>query len=85
MELIETAKFRKTRKKINEAGEKEALKNAVKEIIKNPTAGKKLKGEFKEIRSFRYIVPGQQRRLIYKLEPGFIVLFSFGPREGIYK
>jgi len=84
MELIETAKFKKLRKKLKQDKEREELKNAIKEIINNPEAGKKLKGEFKELRSFRYNVYGQQRRLIYKPEPGVITLFSFGPREGVY-
>jgi mRNA-degrading endonuclease RelE of RelBE toxin-antitoxin system len=85
MKLIETSKFNKLREKIKELHEKEALKKAVSDILNQPEAGKKLKGEFKNLRSYRYTVKGQPRRLIYKLETDSIVLFSFGPREGIYK
>ncbi|MEA2005078.1 MAG: type II toxin-antitoxin system RelE/ParE family toxin [Acidobacteriota bacterium] len=85
MKLIETAKFKKLRKKIKSAHEKEVLKEAIIKIMEEPEAGKLLKGEFRELRSFRYTVKGQSRRLIYKIEKGTLILFSFGPREGIYK
>ena len=83
MNLIETAKFKKLRKKIRNNEEREELKGAIKVILANPDAGKKLKGEFKDLRSLRYNVSGQHRRMIYKKEPGSIILLSFGPREGI--
>ena len=85
MKLVETAKFKRLRKRIKETHEKAALKEAINKIIENPQAGKILKGEFKDLRSFKYTVKGQNKRLIYKLEKGFLVFFSFGPREGIYK
>lgn len=85
MRLVETSKFKKLRKKIKENLEKKALKEAVLKILDNPTAGKKLKGEFQDLRSFNYSVKGQNRRLIYKQEKDCLVLLSFGPREGIYK
>lgn len=85
MRLIETSKFTKQRKKIREAHEKNALRKSIFNIIENPESGKKLKGEFKELRSFSYTVKGQSRRLIYKIEADVLVLLSFGPREGSYK
>lgn len=85
MRLVETSKFKKLRKKIKGDLEKEALKEAILEILSSPTAGKKLKGEFQDLRSFSYSVKGQNRRLIYKQEKDYLVLLSFGPREGIYK
>ena len=85
MKVIETAKFQKLRKKVKESSEKEELKRAILEIRKKPETGKKLKGEFALLRSFKYSVVGQPRRLIYKWEENIIILFSFGPREGIYK
>ncbi len=85
MKLIETSKFKRLRKRIKEAQDKSALKEAINKIIENPQAGKILKGEFKDLRSFKYAVKGQNKRLIYKTEKDFLVLFSFGPREGIYK
>ncbi|NOR54291.1 MAG: hypothetical protein GQ536_09420 [Candidatus Aminicenantes bacterium] len=85
MKLIETAKFKRLRKRIKETQDKAALKEAINKIIENPQAGKILKGEFKDLRSFKYTVKGQNKRLIYKTEKDFLVLFSFGPREGIYK
>ena len=85
MRLLETSKFKKTRKKIKEGLEKKALKEALLKIIHNPSAGKKLKGEFQDLRSFGYSVKGQNRRLIYKQEKDCLILLSFGPREGIYK
>lgn len=85
MKLIETAKFKRLRKRIKETQDKAALKEAINKIIENPQAGKILKGEFKDLRSFKYTLKGQNKRLIYKTEKDFLVLFSFGPREGIYK
>ncbi|MBN1273218.1 MAG: type II toxin-antitoxin system RelE/ParE family toxin [Candidatus Aminicenantes bacterium] len=85
MRLIETSKLKRLRKKIKENHEKEALRLAVARIWEYPEEGKRLKGEFKELRSFSYTAKGQNRRLIYKLEEGTIVLLSFGPREGAYK
>ena len=85
MKLVETSKFKKLRKRIVSAHEKAALKKAVAKIMDDPEAGKLLKGEFRDLRSFGYSVKGQSRRLIYKTAKATIVLFSFGPREGIYK
>lgn len=85
MRLLETSKFQKLRSKLKEAAERDALKIAVLAILDNPSAGKKLKGEFRELRTYRYAVQGQARRLIYKVEKDAIILFSFGPRQGIYK
>jgi mRNA-degrading endonuclease RelE of RelBE toxin-antitoxin system len=85
MRLLETSKFQKLRKKLKDPEEKEALRRAVLEVLEEPDAGKKLKGEFRDLRSFRFSVRGQSRRLIYKQEEDTIVIFSFGPRQGIYK
>jgi len=85
IKLQETSRFNKSRKKIKDELEREALKKAIKKILNEPYVGKKLKGEFKDLRSYRYTVKGQARRLIYKSETDTITLFSFGPREGIYK
>ena len=85
MKLVETSKFKKLRKRIVSAHEKAALKKAVAKIMDDPEAGKFLKGEFRYLRSFRYSVKGQSKRLIYKTDKTTVVLFSFGPREGIYK
>lgn len=85
MKLLETSKFKKLRKKVKSAHEREALKEAVEKIMEDPDAGKLLKGEFRDLRSFKYSVKGQSKRLIYKIEEDILILFSFGPREGIYK
>jgi hypothetical protein len=85
VQLVETSKFKKSRKKIKGDLEKEALKEAILKILHNPNVGKKLKGEFQDLRSFGYSVKGQNRRLIYKQEKDYLILLSFGPREGIYK
>ncbi len=85
MRLVETSKFKKLRKKLKQEQEKIELKNAIKSIGEYPYSGKKLKGELRELLSFSYSVKGQSRRLIYKAEKDTIILFSFGPREGIYK
>jgi mRNA-degrading endonuclease RelE of RelBE toxin-antitoxin system len=85
MRLLETSKFQKLRSKLKEESERNALRAAVLAILDDPAAGKKLKGEFRDLHSFRYAAQGQSRRLIYKLDKDTIVLFSFGPRQGIYK
>jgi len=85
MKIYETTKLNKLRRKIKENSEKEALKAAIKVVAKDPQTAKKLKADFALLRSFNYTVKGQTRRLIYKWEKNSIILFSFGPREGIYK
>jgi mRNA-degrading endonuclease RelE of RelBE toxin-antitoxin system len=85
MKILETSKFERLRKKIREAAERDSLKEAIREVEKNPDAGKKLKGEFALLRSYQYTASGQARRLVYRWEKDLIILFSFGPREGIYK
>ena len=85
MKILETSKFQRLRKKIRGDAERSALKKALAEVEKNPSVGKKLKGEFALLRSFPYAVEGKARRLIYRWEKDVVVLFSFGPREGIYK
>jgi mRNA-degrading endonuclease RelE of RelBE toxin-antitoxin system len=85
MRLVEASKFKRQRKRIKETQERAALKKAISQIMKNPDSGKKLKGEFKDLRSFSYTVRGQNRRLIYRQDKRAIVLMSFGPREGAYK
>jgi mRNA-degrading endonuclease YafQ of YafQ-DinJ toxin-antitoxin module len=85
MRLVEASKFKKQRKKIRETQEKNALKKAIFHLMENPESGKKLKGEFKDLRALSYTVKGQSRRLIYRLEKNALVLLSFGPREGVYK
>ena len=85
MRLVEVSKFKKQRKRIREIQEKNALKKAISHIMENPEAGKKLKGEFKDLRSLSYTMKGQSRRLIYRMEKNTLVLLSFGPREGVYK
>lgn len=85
MTLLETSKFSKLRKKLRDKDERSALKTAVGEILIEPQIGKKLKGELGHLRSFVYHVRGQARRLVYHWEKDLIILFSFGPRQGIYK
>jgi mRNA-degrading endonuclease RelE of RelBE toxin-antitoxin system len=85
MRLLETPKFQKLRKKLKEENERGALREAVLLVLENPEAGKKLKGELRDLRSFRYSVQGQARRLVYRHEKDSVILFSFGPRQGIYK
>jgi mRNA-degrading endonuclease RelE of RelBE toxin-antitoxin system len=85
LKIYETQKFRKQREKLQSDNEKTALKNAVIEVVKNPFVCKKLKGELKGMRRYKYSVTGQERRLIFKIEGDVLCLVSFGPREGTYK
>ncbi|GER92598.1 hypothetical protein A45J_0316 [hot springs metagenome] len=85
MKVYETQKFRRLREKLKSNTEKDALKNAIVEVVKNPLACKKFKGEFKDMRRYKYTIDGQERRLIFKIEGDILYLVSFGPREGIYK
>jgi len=85
MILIETAHFKKNRKRLKNEQEKIALKEAVLHIQKDPFSGKKLKSDFKDLQANKYTVKGQSKRLIYKIEKDTLVLFSFGPRGNIYR
>ena len=85
MKIYETAKFKRLRKKLRSALEREALRQAIAAGAANPRGGKPLKGEFKDLWRYSYAVSGQERRLIYQPGQGYLYLLSFGPREGIYK
>jgi len=85
MRLLETAKFKKQREKLRSDMGRQALRNAVGEVMENPLAGKKLKGELSPFRSLRFSVGSLSQRLIYQIESDSIILISFGPRQGIYK
>jgi mRNA-degrading endonuclease RelE of RelBE toxin-antitoxin system len=85
MKLLETSKFSKLRKRVRDEAESAALRSAIDEILHDPQVGKKLKGELGHLRSFSYNVRGQARRLVYHWDKDVIILFSFGPRQGIYK
>ena len=85
MKVYETARFQKQRKKLRGDLEKTALKEAIRSVGEDPFSGKKLKGEFKDLRSLRYYVDGQERRMNSNFKEDAIYLLSFGPREGIYK
>jgi len=85
MRILETSKFQRLRKKIRQEAERTSLKEAILEVEMNPAAGKKLKGEFAHLRAYPYTVKRQARRLVYMWEEDTIVLFSFGPRAGIYR
>ena len=85
MKILETSKFQRLRKKTREEAERNSLKEALMEVEKNPEAGKKRKGEFALLRSYPYTVKGQARRLVNRWEKDLLILFSFGPRGGIYK
>ena len=85
MILLETAKFSKLRRKVRDESERRELRTAIMAVRDEPDLGKKLKGEFGELRSYAYSVRGQARRLIYHWEKNLVTLYSFGPRQGIYK
>jgi plasmid stabilization system protein ParE len=85
MRFRETSKFQKLRKKLKDEAERAALREAVLRLAEDPESGKKLKGEFRDLRSLRYTVRGQPRRLIYRLDKDGLVLFSFGPRQSVYR
>lgn len=65
MRLLETAKFKKQREKLRSDMERQALKKAVSEVLTNPLAGKKLKGELSPFRSLRFSAGSLSQRLIY--------------------
>jgi len=85
MRLLETAKFKKQREKLRSEMERQALKKAISEVVDDPLAGKKLKGELSPFRSMRFSAGSLSQRLIYQLESDSIILISFGPRQGVYK
>jgi mRNA-degrading endonuclease RelE of RelBE toxin-antitoxin system len=85
MKLLETAKFAKLRRRLRDEDERIALRAAIGDVLTDPLVGKKLKGELAHLRSYRFTVRGQARRLLYHFEDDVVTLFSFGPRQGIYE
>jgi len=62
MKIHETTKFNKLRTRLKQKTERDALKEAIKAVAKDPQAGKKLKGDFALLSSFKYTVKGQAPR-----------------------
>jgi len=57
--LLETAKFKKQREKLRSEMDRQALKKSITEVMENPLAGKKLKGELSSFRSLRFSAPAR--------------------------
>ena len=76
LRTYETPRFQKQRKKLRNDLEKTALKEAIGSVAESPLIEKKLKGEFKDVRSLRYFAEGQERRIIYKVKENSIYLLS---------
>ncbi|HSQ34853.1 MAG TPA: type II toxin-antitoxin system RelE/ParE family toxin [Candidatus Binatia bacterium] len=85
MQLLETAKFRKQRERLQGEKEKESLKKSIQRILEDPAAGKKMNGELMPFHIYRCTVAGRPQRLIYQLAADSLVLFSFGPRHVAFK
>ena len=79
--LLETAKFKKQREKLRSDRDRQALKKAIKEVMEDPLAGKKLKGELSPFRSLRFSAGALSQRLIYQLESDAIILISSPPGD----
>jgi hypothetical protein len=85
MQLLETAKFRKQRERLQGEKEKESLKKSILQILADPASGKKMNGELMPFHIYRCTVAGRPQRLIYQIAADALVLFSFGPRHTAYK
>jgi len=79
MLVFETAKFKKQRQMLVAGPEKEALKQALLEVISNPESEMKFQGELSGLRHFNFQAAGRTRKLIYKLTADSLVFLSCGP------
>ncbi len=82
LRIYETPKFQKQRKKLRSDLEKTALRETIRSVAQDPSMGKKLKGEFKDLRSLRYFAEGQEKRIICKVQEDLIYLLSFSALYG---
>jgi hypothetical protein len=85
MQLLETAKFRKQRERLQGDKEKESLKKSILQILADPASGKKMNGELMPFHIYRCTVAGRPQRLIYQIAADSLVLFSFGPKHTAFK
>jgi hypothetical protein len=85
MQLLETTKFKKQRERLSNEKDKDALKKTILRILADPATGKKMNGELVPFYFCRCTVAGRTQRLIYGYAADTLVLFSLGPRPGIFK
>jgi len=57
------------------------IKAALREILENPTCGKRLRDELEGLRSYRV----KRFRIIYRAGTRYIEIIAIGPRRSIYE
>ena len=86
MRVLTTPRFDRATKKISPA-EKKTLDSAVKEIISEPFAGEKKKGDLLGVQVYKFRHLQQQMLLAYSvsLDGTQIVLMGYGVHENFYR
>lgn len=84
IKVIQSKAFEKKVKKLH-IQEKQALDNAVREIIKDPYAGQQKKGELSNTFVYKYKVNTAQYLLAYEFDPKNRYLLLLGSHENFYK
>lgn len=76
--------FKKTFKKLHE-NQREEVKKAIKEIIKNPELGAAKKGDLSGVYVYKFKISNQEYLLAYEWIPEERVLLALGVHENFYR
>lgn len=86
MQVLETARFRKTVKKLHN-NQKDDLDEAIRTILADPEVGEKKAGDLADIQIYKFKMAGQLTLLAYQYEYEHITLtlLAFGSHENFYR
>lgn len=76
--------FKKAFKKLH-VNQKEDVKNAIKDIIKNPALGSAKKGDLSGVYVYKFKISNQEYLLAYEWIPEERILLALGVHENFYR
>ncbi len=84
--ILQTPSFKKAAKKLHK-NQKNALDNAVKQLIENPNLGELKKGDLSFLRVYKFKMVNQLTLLGYSYQDGTVVLelIALGSHENFYR
>ena len=87
--LSSTKSFDRIIKKLH-TKDKSVLDDAVREVLKNPSAGEEKRGDLAGVFVYKFKLNGQDALLAYEMQPSkkkptAIVLLAVGPHENFYQ
>ena len=84
MKVIQSRVFERKVKKLSKP-QKVQLDEAIREILRNPAAGEKKKGDLKMVFIYKFRINDTLFLLSYAYSPELLELIMLGPHENYYK